>query len=79
MLVGLKQKSNSGIKPSTRNPNRFVVHYIRGGAGVGREGEGCSSYNGLYVEVPWPPLERSILFCSGFRYEWLGIFPVELY
>ena len=39
----------------------------------------CSTYNGLYEEVPWLPLEMSIYFCSGFRYEWVGISRVEVY
>ena len=39
--------------------------------------KGCSTYNGLYGEV-WLPLENKI-FCSGFRYEWVGISPVEAY
>ena len=39
---------------------------------------GCSTHNGLYREVPWLPLENNF-FCSGFRYEWVGISRVEVY
>ena len=47
---------------------------------ISRGWGGCSTYNGLYGEVPWLPLERNILFfCSGFRYEWVGISPVDVY
>ena len=63
-----------------------IIHYSGGfrpsdkqGLGGGGGG-GCSTYNGLYGEVPWLPLERNILFfCSGFKYEWVGISPVEVY
>ena len=45
----------------------------------GGGGGGCSTYNGLYGEVPSLPLERNNFFCCclGFRYEWVGKVEVE--